>query len=131
MKLERKEKNRKERRAIKTGENKRFYLVSFNKKEEQENANESFAIHVYPNPTTGILNIELENLSASQYSVFISVFDPFGRRLFETVEKNAFPGMNIFQLKFADEAGINLKPGIYLLKVLANDQTLTKKIIVK
>lgn len=126
-----KEKNRKERRTIKTGENKRFYLVSFNKKEGQETANESFTIHLYPNPTTGILNIELENLSASKYAVHISVFDPFGRRSFETVEKNAFPGTNFFQLNFSNEAGINLKPGIYLLKVLVNDQTLTKKIIVK
>jgi len=126
-----KEKNRKERRAIKTGENKRFYLVSFNKKEGQEIAQEGFAIHVYPNPTTGILNIELENLSTSKYAVHISVFDPFGRRLFETAGNHAFPGTNFFKLKLADEAGISLEPGIYLLKVLVNDQTLTKKIIVK
>ncbi|RLD54701.1 MAG: hypothetical protein DRJ05_14175, partial [Bacteroidetes bacterium] len=98
-----KEKNRKERRAIKTGENKRFYLVSFNKREGQEIAQEGFAIHVYPNPTTGILNIELENLSVSKYAVHISVFDQFGRRLFETVEKNAFPGTNFFQIDLSDE----------------------------
>ncbi|RLD54729.1 MAG: hypothetical protein DRJ05_14145, partial [Bacteroidetes bacterium] len=98
-----KEKNRKERRTIKTGENKRFYLVSFNKKEGQEIAQEGFAIHVYPNPTTGILNIELENLSVSKYAVHISVFDQFGRRLFETVEKNAFPGTNFFQIDLSDE----------------------------
>jgi len=63
--------------------------------------------------------------------VHISVFDQFGRRLFETVEKNAFPGTNFFQIDLSDETDINLKPGIYLLKVLVNDQTLTKKIIVK
>jgi len=70
-------------------------------------------IYVNPNPTQGLLNIDLEIQKADNYVV--SVFDILGNRVMEISEDFLTEGSHKFELNFANTA-----TGVYQLVVTSN-----------
>lgn len=73
---------------------------------------------IYPNPATnGYVNIVSKSASAEPKEIFI--FDVLGKEIIKTILKN-------------DRLDISaLKSGIYILKVIQGQTTVTKKLIIK
>jgi subtilisin-like proprotein convertase family protein len=74
---------------------------------------------VYPNPSTGILNIQLSSLTAD--SANVSIHDVQGRKVASTVISN-----NLSQIAID-----NLSNGVYFVVVNQNNQKITKKIVLQ
>lgn len=70
---------------------------------------------VYPNPTSGTLKIEAENIEA------ISVYNLLGEKLFETSVSG-----NSFEYDFSP-----YEAGIYLVKIQTDSRTMTQRVVVK
>lgn len=73
-------------------------------------------INIYPNPTSGLVNIETSNTGVSYH-----VFDLNGRILMDGLLNNS--------LTIIDLGG--LKPGVYFIKVNSENKTVTERIIKK
>lgn len=87
-----------------------------NTKETEMAINETLNFTVYPNPSHGIFNLStssnLSNYTIELYSIF---------------------GEKVFEKSFTESAELNLtylQTGIYLMKINANDDVVTKKIII-
>jgi len=66
-------------------------------------------IMIFPNPTTGLVNVETEDVES------IEIFNIAGRQLYKGKEK---------------EIDLSLKPkGLYIIKVIIDKQTITRKLI--
>ena len=79
-------------------------------------ASEDFA-DVYPNPTTGLINIEIGNYDDNPVS--ISVYDFSGSEIYNTVAKQSR-----FSIDLSDKS-----PGIYLLRIINDNKIIIKRII--
>ena len=77
------------------------------------------AISLYPNPSTGIFNIEWTNVTSAQ----IEVFDITGKRVVST---SVAQGENGHLLNMS-----NFATGLYILKASLDDTVVTKKLIIK
>jgi len=75
-------------------------------------------VNIYPNPTTGILNVELPTNSKD---VKISVIDITGKIIYETVANGTSTSIDLS----------SNPQGVYILKLQFNEQTINQKIIVK
>jgi hypothetical protein len=88
-------------------------------KEEAENVmEEETTVNIYPNPTKGILNIEISNLS-EEGKVDLSVYDLNGAKLIN--DKNLAPITDLDISK--------LKDGIYILQIKLNGINYNWKIV--
>ena len=76
-----------------------------------------FNVKVYPNPSTGVFNVEVQ--SPDNESVLIKVVDMQGR-LVNSIKAN--PNTNI-------KIGWELRPGIYFLEVTQGDNKKYIKIL--
>ncbi len=76
---------------------------------------------IYPNPTTGIVNIQIN--SASNEDVLIDLHDVQGRKVFETKRTST---STVFKNTVNFSAVAN---GVYLLKIQQGNKRLTKQII--
>jgi len=72
-------------------------------------------VSVYPNPTTGILNLKFNTEVDGKVS--LQLFDLAGRIVWNT-EENAFAGDNFRTYDFS-----NVSKGIYLLNIVVNNQS--------
>jgi Secretion system C-terminal sorting domain/PKD-like domain len=79
-------------------------------------------LSVYPNPTSGLLNIELET---SEKNIDIEVFDIIGKSLLKTTAKH---NGGLFQ-KTIDIS--HLHEGIYFVKISAGEKSTTVKVTLK
>ena len=70
---------------------------------------------IYPNPTTGILNVSGKNIKS------ISIFDLSGKKIFTDIKKQDFVSIDIS----------NIPKGIYIIKVEQQDSTDFEKIIIE
>jgi endonuclease I len=85
--------------------------------EKSISENATIDFNIYPNPTKGNFNIDLINYKAINS---IEIYSIFGEKVFETatVENSSI-------------AISNLKKGIYLIKILQNENTISKKLIIE
>jgi hypothetical protein len=81
---------------------------------ESPDITQSVNIKVFPNPTSKNLNVEVEN---SEELFFVQIFDLNGQVLY----KNSFTGKGIIDLS-------DLK-GYFLIKIVQNNETITRKIL--
>ena len=81
-----------------------------------ENIDELTKCHIFPNPTTGIINVQCSDISNDP--VDLKLYDSFGKLVHEQIK------VNIDQLSVITT--MNLSPGIYFI-VLSIDQHLLKR----
>ena len=81
-------------------------------------------IKIYPNPTNGIITIELSTKTAAQKPK-IQVFDIYGR-LLSVVETQNFASLQTVEIDLSRYA-----TGVYLVKVMNNEKVVAIKKIVK
>ena len=75
-------------------------------------------IDIYPNPSAGIFNIEMKNISDFHYEIF----DISGKSITNKIEVT----LNSFEINLS-----KYSHGIYFLKLQSNEGVITKKLIVK
>jgi hypothetical protein len=82
----------------------------------------SDAIEIYPNPTTGMLNVNMQMKNEVE-KLEISLLDLTGRQLFAESYPSSGPAFRTyFNLN-------DLPNGIYLMKFTSGNQSLIKKVI--
>ena len=87
------------------------------------NGNELFGgITLYPNPSTGIFNLEINSFESSNVS--INIFDILGRIIYEKDVKNVLGFNQVVDLS-------SVKKGTYLMYVYVGNHKKIKRIIVK
>ena len=78
-------------------------------------------VAVYPNPSSGIFNVEINSLNSSD--VEITVYDLLGRAVFERNFDNSFNFNEVIDLS-------NAKSGVYMMTVTIGKQKITKRIVI-
>lgn len=90
--------------------------ISFTSSTE-EYGNADFALHIYPNPVTNSMNLELNNLQAEA----VRIYNPSSQVVFESVIEN----QKQFTMNFDYPAGI------YIVSVLTKNGWLNQKLVVE
>lgn len=85
--------------------------------------NNSLDFTVYPNPSNGLVNIEIHSLTTIN-NTKIAVYDMKGLLVYESITKNN----NTYFIKSLPLQ--SLSSGIYLLLIISNQERLTKKLII-
>ena len=80
-------------------------------------------LNVYPNPNLG--RFKLEFTSNYEQNIFIKIFDELGKQVYKNKISN-FKGNYINDINM-----IGLKPGVYYIQVVAENQILSRKIVIK
>ena len=113
-----------EKRNIKIGERKSYYLVSFNqnKNPNPHRENKLFLVGLYPNPASK--NLTLQYNLVENEKVLVTVLDITGREVLKSSWQ---------QTKGEHQSSIDthkLKNGMYLLQLSAGNQTVVKRFII-
>lgn len=82
------------------------------------NVSRGFEFTLYPNPSNGIINLNLVGLEDTSYS--IQVMDAIGRVVYQEQNQDIQPQITL-----------DVKPGIYMLKIKAGNRVQTKRFIVQ
>jgi hypothetical protein len=90
----------------------------------KEEAKQTPELKIYPNPGSGIISIEFEN--SSRQLVDLSVYDINGKLVSVLAHKMLPPGMQRFVWEAHSTNGQKVKPGTYLVKLTAGDNTATQ-----
>lgn len=86
---------------------------------------EENAIHVYPNPSkSGVFNVRISTTESSL--VTLELFDVLGKSIYKEQLSNQI-GARIIKIG----EGLQLKTGVYILKVNSNGKTTNKKLIIE
>lgn len=99
------------------------YLINKNTKNETENIVKLF---IFPNPSNGLLNINLDNAIDSKYN--IEVFDIYGKSIYKTEKLNMNGAEFKAEINLAD---LNLANGLYLINVSSNNQSSSQRIMIE
>ncbi len=82
---------------------------------------------IYPNPNDGEqVYLQLDKLMDIQQNIFVEVFDIYGKMIHN--EQIAVNGANVNKILTFDQP---LATGLYLINIRINDQTITRKMMVK
>jgi len=113
-----------EKRNIKIGKRKSYYLVSFNQKKSLPlpKENKLFLLGIYPNPASKSLTLQY-NLVEDE-KVLVTVLDITGREVFKSSWQ---------QIKGEHQSSIDtrkLKNGMYLLQLSAGNQMVVKRFLI-
>ncbi len=113
-----------EKRSVKVGERKSYYLVSFNRKKNPNphRENKLFLVDLYPNPASK--NLTLQYNLVENEKVLVTVLDITGREVFKSSWQ---------QTKGEHQSSIDthkLKNGMYLLQLSAGNQTVVKRFLI-
>jgi hypothetical protein len=122
------EKQLNERRAVRVGERKDHYFISFKKQKEKKEEAGKLQFNIWPNPASDRLFYSL-NLR-NEATVNISIFNITGKLVAKTEQQIAHAGKLKGVILLKDFSGNKLKPGVYLVKLVAGDLLETKKVIV-
>jgi hypothetical protein len=90
--------------------------------EFQDSKISRFQIHIYPNPTSGIYNLQFTIYNLQ--SVSVSIYDVHGREVALVMDEKLPAGEHVVRY---DMAG--LPEGVYLVRAIAGDQATSEKII--
>jgi len=82
-------------------------------------------ITVYPNPVVDELKVSFRSSQRSLAKV--SLFNNIGKQVFKQ-EEDVQPGNNIISI---DIRSRSIEPGVYFIQIFAENQTITRKLIVK
>jgi len=82
-------------------------------------------ITVYPNPVVNELKISFK--SSQRSFAEVSLFNNIGKQVFKQ-ETNVEPGNNIISIDIRSKA---IEPGVYFIQLFSENQTVTRKLIVK
>jgi len=95
------------------------YVLKIGPSELSIEENTSVKLSVYPNPSTGLLNINFENESVIPES--ISVFDMIGKKVFDEKGISSTTTLDL----------TDLKKGIYLVSIKTKTDNYTRKIVIE
>jgi hypothetical protein len=90
----------------------------------KEEAKQTPELKIYPNPGSDNISIEFEN--SSRQLVDLSVYDINGKLVSVLAHKILPPGMQRFVWEAHSTNGQKVKPGTYLVKLTAGDNTATQ-----
>jgi hypothetical protein len=90
----------------------------------KEESKQTPELKIYPNPGSGIISIEFEN--NSRQLVDLAVYDINGKLVSVLTHKMLSPGMQRFVWDAHSTTGQKVKPGTYLVKLTAGDNTATQ-----
>lgn len=82
-------------------------------------------ITVYPNPVVEELKIAFK--SGQRSIVVVSLFSNIGKQVYKQ-EADVEPGNNIITIDIRSKS---IDPGVYFIQIFAENQTITRKLIVK
>lgn len=82
-------------------------------------------ISVYPNPVVDELRVTFK--SSQRCQATLSIFNNIGKQVY-THESTIDPGNNIFVLDIRSKS---IEPGVYFIQLKFENQTFTRKLIVK
>lgn len=82
-------------------------------------------ITVYPNPVVDELKISFR--SSQRSTAVISLFNNIGKQVFKQ-ETDVEPGNNIISIDIKSKS---IEPGVYFVQLFSDNQTITRKLIVK
>ena len=85
--------------------------------------NNQFSLSVYPNPTNGLINVNIKVVEEDTYS--IRLVDSFGKRVFEAIENFSF-GEVSYPIDLTSFAN-----GIYHLQIVHGEHVINERIIVQ
>ncbi len=85
-----------------------------------ENADENDRLSIYPNPTTGICKIQIENGQLSIDNYQLSIYNALGECIHRQINKSTNQQIDLS----------SLPAGMYTCIVRANDSTFRKKIVI-
>jgi len=82
-------------------------------------------VTVYPNPVVDELKISFK--SSQRSSVIVSLFNNIGKPIFKQ-QSEVEPGNTIISIDIRSKS---LEPGVYFVQLIAENQTITRKLIVR
>ena len=92
-----------------------------------ENQSNSMAdINIYPNPSEDNKTFSLSLTTLKECDVEVNIFDVIGNEIYKSVDKT---GQGAFIKEFSGES-LNLKKGIYLVRVKTANQLVIKKLMI-
>lgn len=94
--------------------------------EISNSSNNKLALALFPNPSNGLLNINLDNAIDSKYN--IEVFDIYGKSVYKTEKLNTNGTEFKAEINLAD---LNLANGLYLINVSSNNQSSSQRIMIE
>ena len=125
-----KERGVNEQRIVKTGEHKKFYLISFNNKNKRsENFDESnLQCTIFPNPvnSNSKLVLSLENST----NVFVTLYDQTGKVMEKKTINNLSRGKHSLSFNSLFTTVSHCYSGVYFVIIIADNKISTKKILI-
>ncbi|MCK4338721.1 MAG: T9SS type A sorting domain-containing protein, partial [Candidatus Cloacimonetes bacterium] len=119
----------KEKRTIKLGEHKEYYLVSF-KADESETIPEHFSIQNFPNPfNPDIIGTTIQYALPEETEISINIYNIKGQLVKRIVKGMQSPGIYNVIWNGKDETGKSISNGIYFYKLSTRNRTLIRKMI--
>lgn len=82
-------------------------------------------ITVYPNPVAEELKISFR--SSQRSTAVVSLFNNIGKQVFKQ-ETDVEPGNNVISIDIRSKS---IEPGVYFVQLFSENQTITRKLIVK
>jgi hypothetical protein len=84
-----------------------------------EDINSAFSFNVYPNPSSGIFTLDINN--PNSFELKIAIFNSIGQSVYNTETKS---------IKFSEQINLShLASGIYSIRLFSNDRTKTARLI--
>ena len=80
-------------------------------------------ISFYPNPSDGRFNLEIE--TTNKEALMVKIVSPMGDVIYEKTEQGGASSYS-FDIDISNE-----KEGLYILQVIQNNKTLTKRVIIE
>lgn len=117
------------RRTVHSNEGQGHYLISFREKEETVIIKNNYTFSIYPNPALTSLTCKFD-LDQEKH-IEIQLVDITGKIVRTCLNETLTKGDHTFQVDLKDNAGQQLKPGIYFVQYRTDNVLETKKLIVK
>jgi hypothetical protein len=118
----------KEKRVVKTGDNKDMYFISFKADNKQKEAFTEQLFTIYPNPVNNMLNINYRIKNTSKVNII--VYDSYGRHITALFNSNQPKGTYELQWSLIGINGSKVPKGLYIIKLKINDVVTSRKVVV-